>query len=224
MRCFLIPIALLLLGGCALPRVIILNDPLDARQHNDLGVTYEQRQEHDLALLEYNRAAKLDSSWDQPLVNQGNVFAARGDWQQAEKSYRQALRRKPANGEAMNNLAWALLQRGDTEQALEWASRAVAALPRDAACRDPLADIRLARGERAAARQAVDEALALSPGEELRRALENKLQLLDARHDVADHPAGGGPRGGSALSVSGSKEDPDHDRHNPEKLPGGEDR
>lgn len=196
MRLFLLAIALLLLGGCALPRVIVLNDPLDARQHNDLGVAYEQRKEYDLALREYDRAAELDNGWGRPLINRGNVFAARGDWQQAEKSYRQALRREPADGEAMNNLAWALLQRGDTEQALAWAQRAVAALPKDPACRDTLAGIQIARGERIPARKAVEEALALSPSEELRRGLEEKLLLLDAQHDVADHPAAGAPRSG----------------------------
>ncbi len=182
MRLFIVPIVLLLLGGCALPRVIILNDPLDARQHNDLGVAYEQRQEHDLALREYDRAAELDSGWGRPLVNRGNVFAARGDWRQAEKSYRQALRREPTSGEAMNNLAWALLKSGDTEQALAWAHRAVAALPRDPACLDTLADIQLARGDRTAARQTLGAVLALSPGDEVRQGVKKKLLLIDASH------------------------------------------
>ncbi len=191
MRLILVPIALLLVGGCSLPRIIVLNDPLDARQHNDLGVAYEHRQEHDLALREYDRAAELDSAWSRPLINRGNVFAARGDWQQAEKSYRQALRREPANGEAMNNLAWTLLQRGDTAQALDWAQRAISALPRDPTCLDTLADIQLALGDRTAARQTVDEALALSPGEELRRGLEKKLSLLNPQNHVTDRSAAG---------------------------------
>ena len=60
MRLVSIILFALLLGGCALPRVIVLNDPLDAAGHNDLGVAYEQRGEFDLAVREYDRAAELE--------------------------------------------------------------------------------------------------------------------------------------------------------------------
>jgi Tfp pilus assembly protein PilF len=162
-----------------MPRVIVLNDPLDARQHNDLGVSYQQRGESDLAVREYDRAAELDRQWARPLINRGNVQAERGEWRQAQKSYRQALRREPGNDEVMNNLAWVLLRAEETGEALEWAEKAVAANPREPAYLDTLAEIRIARHDYAGARQAIAEALALDPPAELRHSLEQKSALLD---------------------------------------------
>lgn len=166
--------------GCSLPRVIVLNDPLNAREHNDLGVSYQQRDELDPALREYERAAALDSAWALPLINRGNVHAARSDWREAEKSYRLALRREPENAEAMNNLAWALLQAGETAEALEWAQKGVAARSREPAFLDTLAEIQIARHDYAAARLSLQQALLLTPEPELRRNLEEKLSLLDS--------------------------------------------
>ncbi len=164
----------LLLSGCALPQVIVLNDPLDARQHNDLGVAYERRGEADLALREYDRAADLEKGWARPLINRGNVEAGRGQWREAQKSYRRALRREPHNAEAMNNLAWVLLQAQGPEEAREWARKAVAAAPSEATFFDTLAGIELALGDLAAAREAVERGLQLAPGGEVLRALEEK--------------------------------------------------
>jgi Tfp pilus assembly protein PilF len=130
----------LFVAGCSLPRVIVLNDPLDAREHNDLGVAYEASGEPDLALREYRKAAELDKQWDRPLYNSGNVLAGRQSWQEAAESYQAALDRNPENGEAMNNLAWVLLQQGDPEQARLWAERAVEAEPDNPAFRDTLAE------------------------------------------------------------------------------------
>lgn len=133
--------------GCSMPRVIVLNDPLDAREHNDLGVAYEASGEADLALREYQKAADLDEQWDRPLLNRGNVLAGQQSWEEAAESYRAALDRNPVNGEAMNNLAWVLLQQGDAEQARLWAERAVEAEPDNPAFRDTLMEIEETRKE-----------------------------------------------------------------------------
>lgn len=174
----LLLLAGLLLGGCSLPRLIVLNDPLDAHQHNDLGVAYQQRGETDLALREYQRAADLDSDWARPLINRGNVLAANQDWDGAAKSYRQALRREPDNAEAMNNLAWVLLQAGEGEAALDQARQAVSIDPLQPAFLDTLAEILLAAGNIDAARQAIDKALTLDPAPPLRQSLEAKGKAL----------------------------------------------
>lgn len=131
----------LFVSGCSLPRVIVLNDPLDARKHNDLGVAYEASGEADLALREYRKAAELDKQWDRPLLNRGNVLAGQQSWEEAAESYRAALDRNPLNGEAMNNLAWVLLQQGDPAQARLWAGKAVEAEPDNPAFRDTLVEI-----------------------------------------------------------------------------------
>ncbi|MCM2358312.1 MAG: tetratricopeptide repeat protein [Geobacteraceae bacterium] len=178
MRILFILVSAALLCGCTLPRIIVLNDPLNAREHNDLGVSYQQRSEFDLAIREYERAAELDADWARPVLNRGNVHAARGEWLLAGKYYWQALRREPENAEAMNNLAWALLQAGEVADALDWARKAVAADSREPAYLDTLAEIQIARRDLAAARLTLEQALTLSPDEGLRSSLEKKLAHL----------------------------------------------
>lgn len=131
----------LLLAGCSLPRVIVLHDPLNAQEHNDLGVSYQANGEFDLALREYQRAAELDKRWARPLINKGNTFVALEQWSQAAGLYRDALQRQPEQAEAMNNLAWVLLQQGDLVQARHWAEKAVASSPHTVAYLDTLAEV-----------------------------------------------------------------------------------
>jgi Tfp pilus assembly protein PilF len=176
----LLPIFLIaiFLAGCTMPRIIVLNDPLTAAQHNDLGVAYKQRQDYELALRAFDRAAALDKKWALPLINRGNVHAAVGEWQKAENSYRQALRRQKDDAGGMNNLAWVLLRQDKFDDALLWAQRAVLAEPQPAIL-DTLAEVYLARKEFAAAAPVVARALALEPAPELRRELEEKRAVIE---------------------------------------------
>lgn len=180
LRLFLPCLLLGLLAGCTLPRVVILNDPLSARQHNDLGVAYQERGEYDLALRSFQRATTLDREWALPLFNRGNLYAEQGQWRLARESYRQALRREPGNAAAMNNLSWVLLRSAESDEALVWAERAVAAAPQEPTYLDTLAEVRLALDDQPGARAALAAALALDPSPELRRSLESKQHQLDA--------------------------------------------
>lgn len=173
-RCWLL-LGALLLWGCSMPRIIVLNDPLDAHQHNDLGVAYELRGDFDLASREYRRAAELDTGWALPLTNLGNLAARKSDWQEAASYYQEAMARQPGNAETMNNLAWVLTKAGHPQQALFWAQQAVTAAADDPQCWDTLAEVYGALGQVAAAHEAATRGLALNPPPALRTSLEAKL-------------------------------------------------
>lgn len=168
-------VGLVILNGCSLPRIIVLNDPLDARQHNDLGVAYEQRGDHDLAEREYRRAAELARDWAVPLVNMGNLHARQADWPAAIASYQLALQVEPASAEALNNLAWVLVQAGRPVEALPPARQAVALAAADPNYWDTLAVVYLALQRPTEARDAVMRGLALDPPPPLRTELESRL-------------------------------------------------
>jgi tetratricopeptide (TPR) repeat protein len=123
----------LFIPACAMPRFLVLSDPLTAQEHNDLGVSYELMGKSELALTAYQRAFRKDKKWDQPLINHGNVHASSRDWGLAEASYRNALKRNPANPETMNNLAYVLMEQGKDQQALSWSQKAVAIAPENPA-------------------------------------------------------------------------------------------
>jgi Flp pilus assembly protein TadD len=103
---------LCLIGACAMPQVIILEDTLTAEEHNDLGVIYEKKGLADLAEKEYLKASRKRGEWMVPYFNLGNLCYKRGDYGRSESFFREALERAPGNPDVMNNLANALLMQG----------------------------------------------------------------------------------------------------------------
>jgi len=133
------------LAGCS--HIVVLNDPLTGAEHNDLGVAYESAAKPDLAMREYRKALRLDPHLVRARVNLGNLEAAAGRWPRAEDCYRRALRESPADADALNNLAVALVrQRRGLAEAESLATRALAlGGARDSLYRATLAEVRAAR-------------------------------------------------------------------------------
>jgi len=113
-------LVLLLAGGCSrIPKVIVLEDPLTAAEHVDLGVAYERKGELDLAQREYERALRKDGKFYQARVNLGNIFLAKKEYGKAREEYLLALELRPGDAEATNNLSWAAIYSGEgIDQAL----------------------------------------------------------------------------------------------------------
>jgi len=134
------------LAGCS--HIVVLNDPLTAAEHNDLGVAYESAGKPDLATREYRKALRLDPRLVRARVNLGNLEATAGRWRRAEDCYRRAVRDSPADGDALNNLAIALVrQRRALAEAESLATRALEiGGARDSLYRATLAEVRAARG------------------------------------------------------------------------------
>jgi tetratricopeptide (TPR) repeat protein len=142
------PLAALLLvaalAGCS--HIVVLHDPLSAAEHNDLGVAYESRQQLELAAREYQKALRQDRHFATARVNLGNVAAKEGRWSRAEACYRRALRDRPADPDAMNNLAMALLRQGrGLAEAESLASSAFRANESDSSYRATLEEVRRAK-------------------------------------------------------------------------------
>jgi Tfp pilus assembly protein PilF len=107
-------LALLLSGGCSrLPKIIVLEDPLTAAEHVELGVAYERKGELDLARREYERALRNDRKFFRARVNLGNMFLAKKEYGKAREEYLLALELRPRDAEATNNLSWAAIFSGE---------------------------------------------------------------------------------------------------------------
>jgi tetratricopeptide (TPR) repeat protein len=126
--------------GCALPRIVVLDDPLTPEEHLNLGVSYEKKGELDNALEEYRTASKkLPAAY----LYIGNVYYLKGEFEKAEPYYRKAIREEPKNADAYNNLAWLYyLERKNLREAERLASTAVELSPEKKIYRDTLEQIR----------------------------------------------------------------------------------
>ena len=105
------------LSACSMPRIVVLHDPLSAKEHIDLGVIYEQKGMLDLAEKEYLKAVDKQSNWAIPYFNLGNLAYKRKDLKAAEGYYRKALKLDDQNPDIMNNLASLLHETGRDDEA-----------------------------------------------------------------------------------------------------------
>ena len=120
---------MLLLVSCAMPKIpqiIVIDDPLTAEQHNDLGVAYEEKGDFALAGKEYEKAIKKNRDWVIPYLNLGHLYYRQDKLDQAERALRDGLRVKGDHPELLNNLAWVLMEKGQLEQARTLIDKAIA--------------------------------------------------------------------------------------------------
>jgi Flp pilus assembly protein TadD len=116
---------MLLASACSVPRIVILPDPLSAREHNDLGLAYEQKGLLDLAEKEYLKASEKQKDWAVPPFNLGNLLYKKGDLKRAEEYYRTALTHDANNPDILNNLANLLFEKGLSEEARQMIEHAL---------------------------------------------------------------------------------------------------
>jgi tetratricopeptide (TPR) repeat protein len=91
------------LCSCAIPKIIVLDDPLSPEEHINLGVTYEKQGDFDNALKEYRAASKkLPLAY----LYMGNVYFQKKEYDEAEVNYKKVIKKIPENADAYNNLAW----------------------------------------------------------------------------------------------------------------------
>ncbi len=117
---------ILILAGCWIPKIIVIDDPLTAEQHNDLGVAYEQKGDFDLAAKEYEKAIKKNKEWVIPYLNLGHLYYRQDKLDKAESILRDGLRAKGDHPDLLNNLAWVLMEKGQPKEAKALIDKAIA--------------------------------------------------------------------------------------------------
>jgi tetratricopeptide (TPR) repeat protein len=102
---FVLSLAMLvvLAGGCTMPRIMIISDPLTAEEHLQLGIAYEKKGEFDNAIREYEAAEKKTP---RAYYYLGNAYFQKREFGKAEFYYKNAINKEASNADAYNNLAW----------------------------------------------------------------------------------------------------------------------
>ena len=109
--------------------------PMDGRgkaaTHNDLGNAYLQQGRYDLALLKYEQATRLDSTYWQAWFNLGSLRALRGDLRGALPILLSVLEYERERADVWSNVAGVYVGLGQYQQAAEVLEQAVVAAPRE---------------------------------------------------------------------------------------------
>lgn len=113
----------LLISGCSMPKVVILNDPLSAEEHLQLGLSYEKKGLLEEAIKHYEDASKSDA---RGFLFMGNLYLNQNKYNEAEENYRKAIKKDSNLADAYNNLAWLYYQKGEKlEEAEELVKKAI---------------------------------------------------------------------------------------------------
>ncbi len=121
------------------------------------------------------RAAELDRRRPGVWASLGVLAYQRGDYDEAERAFRELVALAPNDPDALNNLAWVVGREGASssalQEALPLAQRAVELSPRDVEFRDTLANILMRMSDRLADAQLEwERVLELLPANDDRRA------------------------------------------------------
>jgi tetratricopeptide (TPR) repeat protein len=173
--------SLFLSGLLSCSHIVILHDPLTAEEHNDLGVTYEQKGEMDAAIREYNAALRKRKDFPTARVNLGNAYFSKKDYPRAEQQYSTVLQADSANTDAANNLAMLYLETGKhLDQALRLAERCVRLASQNARYHDTLGLVFLKLHIFLQAKESFQRALGLIPADNanLHREVESHLHQV----------------------------------------------
>jgi Tfp pilus assembly protein PilF len=121
---------LLLLSGCSLPKIIVLNDPLSAEEHLKLGSIYDSQGKTALARDQFREAAGRDPKSVRAWSLLGDAAYKMKEYAEAEKAYAKAVDLDPGSGDLRNNLAWVYVEQGkDLDEAKALASKAIELTP-----------------------------------------------------------------------------------------------
>lgn len=187
----MLPLLLLFFGpsGCgAVPKVVILHDPLSGEEHLQLGLSYEARGEWDRAILEYQTALEKGGPSSVIQGYLGNAHYGKKDYVAAERAYLKSLHLNPRNAPVLNNLASLYLLEGkDLREAERWVQQAIEIDPaRKPYYLETLGAVYLARSEYEPALAAYREATAFSPSDpvllhQLSKQQDHVLELLEEK-------------------------------------------
>ena len=178
----------LLLTGCSLPKIIVLNDPLSADEHVKLGVAYRAQGKNELARDQFRAAVERDKKHGKAWALLGEAAFFLQDYAGSEKAYGRAIDLDRENGDLYNNLAWVLVARGERlDKAGALVHQAIGLTPDHRPYYlDTLGVILLTEGRTAEAVTALEESVRTIPPDQRQFLAEAWLHLAEAYGAAGD--------------------------------------
>ena len=135
----------------------------DADAHYHAGVLCYELNELTKAEEHFYTCLKLCPDHPSAPYNLGLVFAKRGDWTNAEKYFKEAVKRNSNKADMWFALGWATENIGNTTTALENYTHALTINPLHAQALNHSAVIMFQRGEREPAKKYLEKAISIAP-------------------------------------------------------------
>lgn len=175
-------------AGCSIPRIVIINDPLSASEHNDLGRIYESQGKTDLAMQQYHAALNKDPKSISSLLLLGTLAFRTKDFPEAESAFSRAIRLQPENGDHYNNLSLIYLEEDKKRDESEELVRKALTLSPDkrAYYLDTLGLVLMRQGRGPEAITALLESVALIPPDQTAYRAEAYGHLADAYREIGN--------------------------------------
>jgi len=129
----------MILSSCSY--IVIVHDPLSAKEHVELGYTYEKQKDFKDAIYQYKMAIRKDKHCDIAYFDLGNALFKEKKYKDAIKYYEKAIEINPKNEDAMNNLAYTYYKLGDFTKAKFYVLKALKLEPTNKAYQDTLKEI-----------------------------------------------------------------------------------
>jgi len=85
--------------------------------HNNLGIVYQARSDHEAALVQFRQAIRMDPNYAAPRILAGVSLAATGKFAAAAAELDEAVKLAPREPQARLQLAWVQERLGRLEQA-----------------------------------------------------------------------------------------------------------
>ncbi len=161
--------------------------PNDVLAHNHLGCIYALQDNHIKALELFNKALRIDANHPIIHYNSAVSYEALNRFEEAEKAYEEALRRKPGWIDAMLSLARLHHLRGNNDQAEEILRQAINLSYKDSNIHAVLGDLLLFKERYPEADEEFDKALEFD--RDNLKAISGKitaLEKLDRKEDAYD--------------------------------------
>ena len=102
----------------------------DAEFYNNRGIAYDKEGLYDQAILDYNKALKINPRYAEAYNNRGVAYRRKGQYDRAISDYNKALEINPRDAEAYNNRGVAYSNKGQYDQAISDYNEALEINPR----------------------------------------------------------------------------------------------
>jgi len=119
----------------------------EASIHNNKGLTYQEQENYEMALKEFDLALQIEPDYAEALKNKGNVYYYMGKTDKALEYYNMAIAKDPSYWNGYNNIGNVYFEQNDLENAERYYGKAAELCKNDVKPYNNLGDVLIERGK-----------------------------------------------------------------------------